>query len=167
MADQIRKWLADPLWPQFGPGIGPGPLDPGRHAARAAATQCLDVLDPLDPFEREAVIAELEVVRTEVGRLDRLVAGVQANYMAAQRQAERHLMVKQNMHRRLTALYRKTKAERDMARAWERQRILANVKAMGSGCHSYSGLNCDHDWFDGGCGVIDGHEVIKIIEGDQ
>ena len=44
MADEIRRWLEDPLWPQFGPGIGSGPLDPGRTAARAAAQQCLDVL---------------------------------------------------------------------------------------------------------------------------
>lgn len=45
--DVVRGWLADPQWPQFGPGIGRGPLDPGRMAARAAVQQVLDVLGDL------------------------------------------------------------------------------------------------------------------------
>lgn len=38
-------WLKDPLWPHFGPGIGPGPHDPGRVAARAAAQQVLALME--------------------------------------------------------------------------------------------------------------------------
>ena len=43
-ASTIRGWLANPEWPMFGPGIGGGPANPGRMAARAAAAQCLDTV---------------------------------------------------------------------------------------------------------------------------
>jgi hypothetical protein len=44
--DTVRGWLANPNWPEFGPGIGRGPLDPGRVAARGAVEQVLVALAP-------------------------------------------------------------------------------------------------------------------------
>lgn len=120
----------------------------------------------LDPFEREEIIAELEVLRTEFDRVSSRAADMYSDYIWSKHRADRILKVKQHMHDRLDALYRRTKAERDQAAEQERQRILTAVKAMHSGCHSHSGLNCEHDWFDGYCSLIDGHEVITIIRGE-
>jgi hypothetical protein len=49
--------------------------------------------------------------------------------------------------------------------AAERARIRAAVEALPSGCHSHSGLRCEHDWFDGWCSLIEGHAVLRIIDG--
>ena len=41
---RVRGWLSDAMWPRFGPGIGIGPFDAGRMAARASAEQVLDTV---------------------------------------------------------------------------------------------------------------------------
>lgn len=42
--EEVRGWLSNPDWPTFGPGIGPGPGDPGRMAARLAVSQAIEVI---------------------------------------------------------------------------------------------------------------------------
>lgn len=63
--ETVIGWLSNPGWPEFGPGIGSGPLDPGRMAARAAAEQVL---------EQFAVPTKIGVLAVDTGDYDAYVA---------------------------------------------------------------------------------------------
>jgi len=52
------------------------------------------------------------------------------------------------------------------ALAAERARLRLAVEGLPGGCHSHSGLRCEPDWFDGNCGLIDGHAVLALLEPD-
>ena len=51
--------------------------------------------------------------------------------------------------------------EREAAAA-ERARIAEAVKAISSGCHSHSGLNCEKDEY-GWCYLIDRSDVLHLV----
>lgn len=44
---ELQRWLDNPDWPEFGPGIGHGQLDPGRTAARITVKQVMNTIDDL------------------------------------------------------------------------------------------------------------------------
>jgi hypothetical protein len=84
----------------------------------------------IDEFKVSAALAELTVMRRDLFRIMRHEAQLVADEHRQRRRADHHLAVKREMHRVLTALYRKTKAERDAARAAEREEIARKIVEM-------------------------------------
>jgi hypothetical protein len=56
-----------------------------------------------------------------------------------------------------------TEAVAEAARAQERERLLAAVRAIEPGCHSHSGLMCEEDEY-GWCYLIVRQDVLALLE---
>jgi phage-related minor tail protein len=84
----------------------------------------------IDEVKVVVALAELKVMQRELTRMKAYELRLFTEAERQRRRAEHHLEVKRAMHRTLDALYRKTKAERDAARAAEREAIAAKVEEM-------------------------------------
>jgi hypothetical protein len=76
---ELQRWLDNPNWPEFGPGIGRGPLDAGRMAARTTLKQVMNTIDDLlvapEVFTQPNIIILCPVCR-EPERAEDIVCGV-------------------------------------------------------------------------------------------